>query len=653
VQARGHQLKGLTKRSVSAVLAGDPGDDVRQLLGLRGEGSRAAVRKLDSLFASVDADNRVRGTLKFHGAAPGRWSGRGFQPQNLKRPETKDLDAAVAAILAGDVNRIRALGPPLTVVGDVSRSIVCATLGDLLLSGDFSAAESRGLAWLAGEDWKLEVYRQFDRTGDPSVEPYCVTAGRVLQRTVTPDDEAGRQTGKTCDLAFGYGGGLGAWRRFDSSDTHADADVERFKREWREQHAATVRFWRALEGIARRAIRSGQRITLGRLAAEYENGTLYLVLPSGRRLAYPGARVGPGKFDAPQIYFMDNARGAWTETCGWYGSFTENVVQAVCRDLLAAAMVRLEAAGYPVVLHVHDEIVVEVPERSVDADAFLRLVLELPEWAEGFPFAAKIRTGGRYAKTKDPQPKPVAPQAIECGARFAGNGRLRLAEPVATATAEVEIELPRFPPLADVIGQPLANGKICCPFHDDSTPSLHVYPDHYHCFGCGARGNHVDWLMLVEEMRRDEAIELLENWHGPGLDGAGAARRRCARARQGGAPVGAGWADRRHAGGPVSREPGHRRGCAAGRRRGSAALSPALPVRPRDPASVPRGTVPRRRDRRAGRHSPCRIDRGRAEDRPPHARPLAGAARDQAVAGERRAVHRRRHRDRARRRDAA
>jgi DNA polymerase len=210
VLKHGHTLAGLTKRSVSAVLAHNPSDDIRQLLELRRAGARASTRKFDALLKSVDGDQRLRGTLRFHASSTGRWSGSRFQPQNLKKPETKDLDAAVDAIMAGDMARIRALGAPLTVSGDIARGIICAAPGHILIGADFSAIESRVLAWLAGEQWKLNTYRQYDATGNPECEPYCVMASRALKRTVTPDDEVGRAFGKTCDLAFGFGGGRGA-----------------------------------------------------------------------------------------------------------------------------------------------------------------------------------------------------------------------------------------------------------------------------------------------------------------------------------------------------------------------------------------------------------------------------------------------------------
>jgi CHC2 zinc finger/Toprim domain len=537
VRRHGHVLSSLSKRSVSAALAHEPGDGVRRLLELRQEGARASVRKLDSLLASVDADDRLRGTLRFHAASTGRWSGRGYQPQNLKKVETTDIDAAVGAVLAGDMDQIRELGAPLTIAGDVSRSIICAAPGHVLIGGDFSAIESRVLAWLAGETWKLENYRKYDETGDPAFEPYCVGASKVLKRVVTPDDVAGRNLGKTLDLAFGYGGGLGAWRKFDTSDTYTDDEVETFKREWRWAHRATVQFWRDLRRAALQAVHTSQQIDIGRISFAMKDGTLRMVLPNGRTLAYPEARLGPGKFEGTrEIYFKDNAKGAWIGRDSWSGLLTENVVQAVSRDLLAAALMRLEAAGYPVVLHVHDEVVCEVPEGFSDTEDFLRLLIALPDWAEGLLIAAKAWTGNRYAKSSSRRPPENTTQAEPSQPQV---GFLGVADIPGGANERV-LELPIGSPdkhnlanaendddgddadvsLADLIGEPLIDGKIICPFHDDNTPSLQIYDDHYHCFsgGCGAHGDAVDWLMLVEGMDRAEAVHHLKTWDGPRIE---------------------------------------------------------------------------------------------------------------------------------------
>src|SRR5262249_22681531 len=147
--------------------------------------------------------------------------------------------------------------------------------------------------------------------------------------------------------------------------------------------------------------RTGQRGTLDRLAFEFTDGTLYITLPSGRRLAYPKAHLVPGKFpDTTDVAFFDNAHGGWTETRAWFGTFVENVVSGTSRDLLASALKHIDAAGFAIVLHVHDEIVAEVPEDFGDTEAFRRLMVELPDWAIGMPVAAKVRIGRRYSKSK-------------------------------------------------------------------------------------------------------------------------------------------------------------------------------------------------------------------------------------------------------------
>jgi DNA polymerase len=302
--------------------------------------------------------------------------------------------------MSGDLARVAALGPPLELIGNLSRSLICAAPGKVLVSADFSAIESRVLAWLAGETWKLETYRRFDSTGDPALEPYCVTATRILGRNVTPDDEAGRQIGKLCDLAFGYAGVM-AFRKIAPDTDFTDTQIVTFNRQWRGAHPKIVKFWGDLHRMLLHTVRTGKPHALRNLQGEMRAGTLYLRLPSGRELAYPEARIEPGQYD-DQIVSKDNAIGKWRDARGWHGTFTENVVQAVSRDLLATAMQRLESAGYSIVLHVHDEIVAEVPEGFGSPDEFAKIMTELPSWAEGLPLAAKARVSKRYAKEKAP-----------------------------------------------------------------------------------------------------------------------------------------------------------------------------------------------------------------------------------------------------------
>jgi hypothetical protein len=271
----------------------------------------------------------------------------------------------------------------------------------VLIGADFSAIESRVLAWLADDKKKLATYRAFDETGDPELEPYCVTASKILGHVVTPADEEGRTIGKTADLALGFGGSVGAWRKLAPNDTRSDEEIKANVAAWRSTHPQIVRFWNALETCLKRAVRRpGQLFTCGRLYAECLEGTLWMMLPSDRAIAYPEAHLVDGKFeDTVDIAFKDNAKGQWRDVTEWYGTFVENAVQATARDLLAAALVRLEAAGFPIIAHVHDEAIAEIPE-GVDRQAeFLAIMTQAPPWADGLPIAGKAWCGKRFVKS--------------------------------------------------------------------------------------------------------------------------------------------------------------------------------------------------------------------------------------------------------------
>jgi DNA polymerase len=375
---------------------------VRRVLELRLGGAQAAVKKIDALLQRAGADNRVRGAFRYHGASTGRWSGEGLQPQNLKRPTVADLDAAIAAVATGDYKHVCSLYPrPLAVVGDCSRAMICAAPGHVLIGADFSAIESRVLAWVAGEEWKLDSYRRYDATRDPRDEPYCETACKIFRvpsGTYTKQSPE-RTVGKTCDLAFGYMGGLNAWRKFEPG-RFTDAEVETFKKEWRAAHLAIKQFWYDVDRAAWTAVRErGRVIRCGRIGFKCVGNFPFLKLPSGRKLAYPQPRI-IGDEREQHVVFADNAAGQFKDcrhgTGAYGGLWTENVVSGIARDLLAKAMLRIEAAGYPIVLHVHDELVVEVPVGFGSVDEFLHLMTLKPSWAPDLPITASAWTGSRY-----------------------------------------------------------------------------------------------------------------------------------------------------------------------------------------------------------------------------------------------------------------
>jgi DNA polymerase bacteriophage-type len=391
--------RALTRTSLTAA--------ARRVIELRLDGAHAAAAKLLTMRAWRNGDGRARGVYRYHGAATGRWTSFGIQLQNLKRPLVEDLGTAIEAVASGDLARLRQHYPqPMSVVGDITRALICAQDGHRLIAADFSGIESRVTAWVSGQQSKIDQWAKFDRTQNPEDEPYFITGHRTFGFT----REQARAPGKTGDLAFGYMGGSGAWKKLaPSDDTSSEAEIKQRQQAWRNAHPQTVRFWGDLNRAAIKAVQNpGKIIACKRIAFRRDDSFLRMRLPSGRKIAYPFPRLKTTDRGDLAVVFMDNQQGNWAECrhgLGAYGgTWIENAVQAVARDLFAAAMQRLEAAGYRITLHVHDEIVAEVPDDFGSAEEFLRILTESPPWADGLPIAAKVREGQRFCKITKPEP---------------------------------------------------------------------------------------------------------------------------------------------------------------------------------------------------------------------------------------------------------
>jgi DNA polymerase len=354
--------------------AGNLAPDARRAIEIRCEYSYAATHKFYSLRNQRDIDGRVRGSSTYRKASTGRWSASGVQPHNLKKEDEIDADLKVyfAAVMTGDLEIVRKLGPPLKVIGLLIRAAICAPPGRKLIHGDYSAIESRTLAWVTDEKSKLALWAKFDETKDPADDPYV-----IFGLSIGHPEETARKWGKICDLAFGYGGGVGAWKNFaPDDDSSTEQQIKGYQLAWRQRHPRTWAFWYAIEDAAIAAVRDpDEPAYCGRFKLYCERicglRLLFIELPSGRRLAYPGAevisRINPNTGEPkPALSFMDNAQGKWVKVRNgqgvWGGHLCENLIQAVARDHLADAILRLEAAGYPVVVHVHDSICAEVPD---------------------------------------------------------------------------------------------------------------------------------------------------------------------------------------------------------------------------------------------------------------------------------------------------
>jgi len=532
VNARGHNMTTLNKRSVSATLAHNPDEVVRELLTLRQRGAYASVRMAKRLLGFADpGDNRIRGWGRIYGAGPGRWSSPGPQLHNLKRNDAEYPTYLVDALIAGDYAELARWGNPLAVAAELSRAALCATAGYILICTDLGAIESRIPAWFAGEEWKLAAFCEYDRTGDERLHPYRQTAARMLRKDVLAIAKPERQLGKAAELSAGFGGSVGAWRRIaHDEDVRSDAEVLTFIKQWRDAHPAIRGFWKELAQAARVAIRTGRPILVAAaprppIIIAFDGYALTITLPSGRAITYPGARLSPNtKFEDgdPDIEFFDNARGQWKPARAWFGTLTENVVQGCARDLLAAALLRFEARGLPVVFHCHDEVVIEVPEGSISEQEVLAILLEPPAWAAGLPLGGKVHSGRLYLEapaTGEPPP-PKDEEVVE----RAVDAFVASAEPF-PATKEIEQGAEEdflaslgttSAPLTDFVSLPMdASGHVSCPFHDDPNPSCSIYRDHYFCHACGARGGRMDWLMRVEGMTKAEALAALQDWSGP------------------------------------------------------------------------------------------------------------------------------------------
>jgi DNA polymerase len=366
---------------------------VRDVLKVRQTLGKASTSKYQAMQNLAGHDNRARGVFSYHGAQTGRWAGRGFQPQNLPRPAFNDADTCVQLFDQRDPELLEMLyGDPMAALSSTLRSMIVPAQGNRLMVVDFNAIEARVLAWLAGEQEPLDVFA----TGQCI---YCHAATSIYGRTITKKDKEERQIGKVAVLALGYQGGVGAFQtmaaayRVEIEDELAD----QIKVKWRKANKNIVRFWYALEEAANNAVKHrGHAFDAGPITFKCHGDFLFAKLPSGRRLAYYQPRLGNNGLE----FWGTDSRlgGRWAKLDTYGGKLAENITQAVARDLLADAMLRVEAKGYPVVMHVHDEIVSEVPKDFGSLAEFEQLICQMPDWATGLPMAVEGFECERYRK---------------------------------------------------------------------------------------------------------------------------------------------------------------------------------------------------------------------------------------------------------------
>jgi DNA polymerase len=395
---------------MAELLRGDLDANVRQVLELRAEAGRSSLSKLDSMLHVVGPDGRARGLLLMNGADTGRWAGRLIQPHNFMRPTVSDAEAFIDDILEGQYDLIDALYSPFEVVASLMRGMIRAGDGRVLHVADLSGIEARIVNWLAGQ-W--DILERFARGDD--VYMYNAIRRYGLPETATKKTHpVERQGGKAIELGAGFGMGWEKHRAtlakapyfLNVTEEEARADIEFY----RESHAAVRQLWYDVERAALHAVRKpGEIFTAGVGAlVRYTSrgGYLWAILPSGRPLAYARPRIvdRPLPWDPKQTRPSVMVEGINQKTHQWgpyplYGGLeVENLVQAIARDIMADGMRRVEAASFPVILTVHDEIVAEPEVGRSDIKTFVQLIEETPPWAERLPVAAEGWAGERYGK---------------------------------------------------------------------------------------------------------------------------------------------------------------------------------------------------------------------------------------------------------------
>ena len=384
---QGLQVQSLGKEQVTEILSdAETPNLVREALLLRQATSNASIKKYDMLNNATCRDNRIHGILQFYGATrTGRWAGRLLQVQNLPRGSLKPHELATARdfVKANDMDALDMIwGDVPEVLKSLIRSALIPSDGHEFIVSDFSAIEARVIAWLAGETWVLDTFRE-------GHDIYKATANQMFHLGgVDKVDKAMRQRGKVATLALGYQGGTGALQAMGALKMGIKEDeLQGLVNAWRTANPNIVKFWRRVEAAAKRALEFGTKVSLrGTGISFYVRDTFLMIgLPNGRSIAYANATLEDGRIRY-EGKSMTSSTFQKLDTYG--GKLVENIVQATARDVLAESMLRLEKLGYKIVAHVHDEVILDVPIGVTNIDEINEQMAINPEWTEGLPLAA-------------------------------------------------------------------------------------------------------------------------------------------------------------------------------------------------------------------------------------------------------------------------
>lgn len=392
---KGIEVDSLAKDTVTE-LVGKTEGEVSELLKLRLAMSKTSVKKYEAIERAV-CDGRVHGLLQFYGAnRTGRWAGRLVQIHNLPQNHMEDLELARSLVKEGRFDLVELLYPSTPeVLSELIRTAFVAKPGCRFIISDFSAIEARVLAWMSGEAWRLRVFS---------------THGKIYEASASamfgvPIEEIGktsplRQKGKIAELALGYGGSVGALVSMGATKMGLSEDeLPDLVSQWRLANPHITEFWWKVDAAAFKAVKERCTVQMDRLLFEYRGGILFIHLPSGRKLSYVKPRLELNRFGREGITYEGVGESKkWTRIETYGPKMVENIVQAVSRDILAEAMLRLEKAGFDIVMHVHDEVVLEVPEGVSSVEEVNELMAVNPSWTMGLPLKAAGFESAFYKK---------------------------------------------------------------------------------------------------------------------------------------------------------------------------------------------------------------------------------------------------------------
>ena len=393
---KGMEAESLSKKAVADMIAETDGE-VEELLRLRLLMAKTSVKKYEAMERSVCSDGRIHGMLMFYGAnRSGRWSGKNVQIQNLPKNDIPDLELARELVKQGRFEDIELLYDSTpNVLSELIRTAFIPKPGCRFVVADFSAIEARVLAWLSGEQWRLDVFTSHGKIYEASASSMF----HVPMEEITKGSPL-RQKGKLAELGLGFGGAAGALISMGALDMGlTEEELPPLVAAWRKANPHITQFWWDVDAAAIKAVTEKQKTKVGKIILEYKSGILFITLPSGRRLSYVKPRMAVNRFGRDSLTYegiSENKKWSRIETYG--PKLVENIVQGTARDLLAEAMLRVEKKGYPIVMHCHDEIIAEVPEGSGSVDEMCEIMAIQPKWAEGLPLRADGYSCSFYQK---------------------------------------------------------------------------------------------------------------------------------------------------------------------------------------------------------------------------------------------------------------